>query len=131
MKQIVLTLMLCLGIGAVSVVVASPVSAAPAKCQPGPSGPGSASTTWCFNGKRANVTIRDVMIELFKFAAAGVGLAAAGGYAWGGITYGTAGGSPGQTQKGITIIANTTIGIISFFGLYGLLFFLLPENILI
>jgi hypothetical protein len=122
MKRLFLVLMLCLGMGTTALATAAPVFAA---------GSSAANTTFKFNGKTKNVTIRDVLIELLRFASVGVGLAAAGGYAWGGVTYSSAGGNPSQAQKGITIIVNTTIGIIGFFALYGITLFLLPENILI
>lgn len=87
-------------------------------------------TSFKFNNSNCP-TIRDVFIEVFRFLTAVAGVAAVGAYGYAGFTYSSAGGNPGQAQKGITIAANTTVGLIVFFGLFGFINFLIPENVLL
>lgn len=67
---------------------------------------------------------------LIKLMAAGVGIAVVGGIVWGGIMYMTAQDSASQTQKAITIIVNSLIGLLMFILLYAIVNFLVPGGVL-
>lgn len=95
-----------------------------------PDGDAAKKTSFSFNGKTTNVTIRDVLIEILKFLSVGVGLAVVGGVAAGGIVYATAQGSPGKTQTGIKIITNSVIALVLYLLMFAILQFLIPGGIL-
>lgn len=95
-----------------------------------PKGDAAKRTSFSFNGKTTDVTIRDVVIEILKFLSIAVGLAVVGGVAAGGIVYSTAQGSPGKTQAGIKIITNSILALVLYLLMYAMLQFLIPGGVL-
>lgn len=59
----------------------------------------------------------------------GVGVAAVGGYIYGGILYSSAGDSPEQVKKATKVLVNTTIGLLLFGVMFGVLNFLVPGGV--
>jgi hypothetical protein len=90
----------------------------------------SAKTSFPINGKYENVTIRDLTVEIIRFLSFGVGIAVVGGIAAGGVVYATSQGNPAGTQKGITIITNSIVGLLLYLLMFALLQFLIPGGIL-
>lgn len=77
----------------------------------------------------ANVSIRCLFVEVFKFLSAAVGIAVVAGIATGGIMYSTAQGNPSKTQKGMTIIINSVIGLVLYLLMFALINFLVPGGV--
>lgn len=80
--------------------------------------------------KKANVTIRCLVVEVIGFLSIGVGIAVVAGIAVGGITYSVSQGNPSGTQKGITIITNSIVGLLLYLLMFAILQFLIPGGIL-
>jgi len=74
--------------------------------------------------------IINLLVIFIKFMSVGVGLAVAGGIIWGGMLYGTARGNSGQTQKAVTVIVNSVVGLILYIFMFALLNFLIPGGVL-
>jgi len=124
---------LSLIIGGLLVAIASivaPHSVAAAKC-------GDVKTSIDFgcdgstnskSGGSAN-PIFQILIIVIRFLSVGVGLAVAGGIIWGGILFVTARGNSSQTQKGVTVIVNSVIGLLLFIFMFAILNFVIPGGI--
>jgi hypothetical protein len=70
-----------------------------------------------------------IMVYLFgvlKIISGLVGLAAVGGFVWGGILYITARANAGQVEKAKLVMINATLGIILFVFMYAILNFIIP-----
>jgi|JI10StandDraft_1071094.scaffolds.fasta_scaffold16980_7 hypothetical protein len=91
---------------------------------------GAEKTAFPVNGKTSNVTIRDLAVEVIRFLSIGVGIAVVAGIAVGGITYSVSQGNPSGTQKGITIITNSIVGLLLYLLMFAILQFLIPGGIL-
>ena len=90
----------------------------------------SAKTSFPINGKTENVTIRDLAVEVIRFLSIGVGIAVVAGIATGGVVYSTSQGNPAGTQKGITIITNSIVGLLMYLFLFAIMQFLIPGGVL-
>lgn len=88
------------------------------------------TTSFSVNGKTTNVGIRDLAVEIIRFLSIAVGIAVVGGIAFGGITYATAQGNPSGTQKAITIITNSIVGLMLYLLMFAILQFLIPGGVL-
>ncbi|HXH04809.1 MAG TPA: pilin [Candidatus Nitrosotenuis sp.] len=88
------------------------------------------STSYCFNGKKSDVGINDLIVEILRFLSIAVGIAVVAGITVGGITYSLSRGNPSQVQKGVTIITNSVIGLILYFLMFAIINFLIPGGIL-
>lgn len=118
---------------------AQPAFAATSTCDSGTSGTnvGNAAegdcakeTVYSFNGKKTNVGIYDLLIEVFKFLNVAVGIAVVTGIIIGGIVYSTAGGSPAKVKKGGTIIGSAVGALLLYLLMYAIINFLLPKGTL-
>lgn len=80
-------------------------------------------------GKK-DVGIDCLVVELLRFLSIAVGIAVVAGITFGGITYSTSRGNPGQAQKGVTIITNSILGLVLYFLMFAIVNFLIPGGIL-
>lgn len=89
----------------------------------------ASDTAFSFNGKKENVGIRDLAVEIFRFLSAAVGIAVVAGIATGGIMYSLASGNPSKTQKGMTIIINSVLGLVLYLLMFAIINFLVPGGV--
>ena len=66
---------------------------------------------------------------MMRFMTALVGIAVVGGITVGGIVYSTGSGNPAKTQKGVTIITNSIIGLVVYALMFAGINFLIPGGI--
>ena len=76
-----------------------------------------------------NVTIACLAAEVMKFLSALVGVAVVAGITVGGIIYSTGSGNPAKTQKGVSIIINSVLGLMLFLLMFALINFLIPGGV--
>lgn len=74
--------------------------------------------------------ILGILIQAVNILAAGVGIAALGGFVYAAVLYTTAGGSVEQTKKAITVITNVVIGMVAYGAMWAILNFLVPGGLL-
>jgi hypothetical protein len=77
----------------------------------------------------ANVSISCLVGEVMKFLTVMVGIAVVGGITFGGITYSTGSGNAAKTQKGVTIIVNSVIGLLVYLLMFAIINFLIPGGV--
>lgn len=70
-----------------------------------------------------------LLVSFIKFLSVGVGIAVAGGIIYGGILFVTARGNSSQTQKGVTTIVNSVIGLLLYIFMFAILNFVIPGGI--
>lgn len=70
-----------------------------------------------------------ILLLAINILTAGVGIAAIGGIVYGAILYTSAGGSPEQVKKAMTIITNVVIGIIAYALMFSVLNYLIPGGL--
>ncbi len=73
--------------------------------------------------------VTSIILWIINFMAAGVGIAAVGGIAWGGFVYTQAAGDSGKTKEAIQIIRNAVIAVVLFVGLFALANFFVPGGV--
>jgi hypothetical protein len=88
----------------------------------------------CIPNKSGNIPINQSVIFIYltniiKFLSVGAGILAVGGVVWGGITYATARGNPGQIQKAVTTIISSVVGLVLLFLLVAIFNYLIPGKI--
>lgn len=83
---------------------------------------------WCGN-KTEGVGVQCLINDVLAFLSVGVGIAVVAGVIIGGITYSTSQGNPAQVQKGITIIANSAIGLVMYLLLWAIIQWLIPGGV--
>jgi len=76
-----------------------------------------------------NTGVWSILLTAINILTAGVGIAAIGGIIYGAILYTSAGGSPEQVKKAITIITNVVIGIVAYALMFSGLNFLIPGGL--
>jgi hypothetical protein len=76
-----------------------------------------------------NVTISCLAAEVMKFLSALVGIAVVAGITVGGIIYSTGSGNPAKTQKGVSIIINSVLGLMLFLLMFAIINFLIPGGV--
>lgn len=92
---------------------------------------GTAETTFNFDTNKDGCTdFQDLVVTIFRFLSALVGLLAIGGVIAGGIMWSTSQGNPANTAKGAKIIGNTLMGVALYFLLVAIANFLVPGGIL-
>ncbi len=74
--------------------------------------------------------VTSLLFDIINFLAVGVGIAVAGGIAWGGFRYSQANGNSSKTQEAVHIIMNSIIGLLLFIFMYALLNWLVPGGLL-
>lgn len=87
-------------------------------------------TSFEFCGRNEDVGIQCMFNEVLAFFSILVGILVVGGVVIGGIMYSTSQGNPSQTQRGITIIANSVIGLVLYLLLYAIINWLLPGGVI-
>jgi len=80
-------------------------------------------------GDYKNSGLWGVLLLVINILTAGVGVLALAGIVYGSILYTSAGGSPEQVKKAITIFTNVVIGVIAFAAMWALLNFLVPGGV--
>lgn len=89
--------------------------------------------TKCFPIKTADGGVTNPLmvglLEIFNFLAIGVGIVVTGGIIYGGIIYATSNGNASQSQKGVTVIVNSVIGLLLFIFMYAILNFIVPGRL--
>lgn len=70
-----------------------------------------------------------ILLLAINILTAGVGIAAIGGIVYGAILYTSAGGSPEQVKKAMTVITNVVIGVIAYALMFSGLNFLIPGGL--
>lgn len=71
-----------------------------------------------------------LLTTILAFMAGGVGLVVVAGITAGGFLYMTARGNSSQTQKAVTTIINSCIGLLLFIFMFAILNFLIPGGVL-
>lgn len=99
--------------------------------------PGSGSTKSCGNVDTTIITCDDttngvwgLLLLVINILAAGVGIAAIGGFIYGAILYTTASGNASQVTQAKTTIANTAIGLAAFALMFSFTQYLIPGGFL-
>lgn len=87
-------------------------------------------TSFEFCGKNTAVGMECLVQDVLRFMSILVGILVVGGVIVGGIVYSTSQGNPGQTQKGITIIANSIIGLVIYLLMFVVINWLLPGSVI-
>lgn len=77
----------------------------------------------------SNTGVWGVLLLAINILTAGVGIAAVGGIIYGAIMYTSAGGSPEQVKKAMTIITNVVIGVVAYALMFSVLNFLIPGGL--
>jgi hypothetical protein len=85
------------------------------------------SFKWCANS--SSNPIVDMLLVIINFMAVGVGIAVVGGIIWGGLLYASSNGDSAKVQQAKMIIVNSVIGLLLFFGIYGIVNFLVPGGL--
>lgn len=114
----------------------APQTGTPPNCvTPAPTNCGSVKTSGvipltgnCKAGDSTN-PIFNMLVYFIQFLSIGVGLAVAGGIIWGGILFTTARGNASQTQKGVTTIVNSVVGLVLYIFMFAILNFLIPGGV--
>jgi len=88
----------------------------------------------CSDGSKPTVDLEDtgawgILLLAINILSAGVGVVAVGGVIYGSILYTSAGGSPEQVKKAMSIITNVVIGILAYALMFSLLNFLIPGGL--
>ena len=81
------------------------------------------------NCGRTGVTISCMATEIMRFLTALVGILVVAGITVGGIVYSTGSGNPAKTQKGVTIIVNSILGLVTYALMFAIINFLIPGGI--
>lgn len=79
--------------------------------------------------KTDDVGITCLYTEVLRFLSIAVGIAVVGGIAVGGIVYSTAAGNSSKTQKGVSIISNSILGLVLYLLAFALINFLVPGGV--
>ena len=82
---------------------------------------------WC--GRNEAVGVNCLFNDIITFLSVGVGIAVVIGIIIGGITYSTSQGNPAQAQKGMTIIANSAIGLVLYMLMWAIVQWLIPGGV--
>ena len=73
--------------------------------------------------------VTSLLLQLFNFAAVGVGIAVMGGIIWGGVLYASSNGDSGKVNQGKTAIVNSIIGLLLFIFMYAIVNFIVPGGL--
>jgi len=70
-----------------------------------------------------------LLLTAILILTSGIGVAALGGIVYGSILYTSAGGSPEQVKKAMSIITNVVIGVVAYAAMWSFLQYLIPGGI--